>query len=801
MPEMEVPAGPPNYRLFAGTWSRFSERSALIDLPQTAANAHALADALTRIGALAGEPRLVHDASTSECLHALDEFVIADNRDSIFYFASHGLFPNASTQFFRLATGETQAMGDMMRAFGIAEAIDRLTRSGAGRKLVVIDACYSGEATSSLRSHPGVDLDLPQDVCVLFATDPFSATAASEQHALTAFTSSLAEVLAGGLPDRGPQLSVRTIYGHLESATTGRPKPLLISSGNAAERITFRNAGSNGDQSDRFGERVAAFDHRTEILYIDDEDELRSSFHQELQRAGHRVTLAADPREGQQALESGHFDIVVIDLLLRGDVPAIDFIQFCNSRAPDSLLLLVSRRSQSVSEETDSTEERWDRLNAIFAYPSKISAFLWKPDYIRIVTRHANRIRKARRNTLAHIHGLDEGVALVTERMITRDDDLGDRSERLQLEIRVCIERLIEKWFPLRDEDDSEPVYIESMQLRPVTGGRSASTVFTLIPRLRGIAAQSVTPLVLKVGPRSAIEEEVRRYDRFVQVGVPLDVRTDKLDSTLIGHVGGVIYSFRGSDDNEIVEASQLAPAEISTCFDVMFGDSAPKRWYGSEGTGEGIAPYEHFARLGYPSERYTRAWKELQGSLEKSQRGLPPDHPSREERLRAENEWMGTPYTATLVHGDLSLDNIVKISGRRFALIDYMTVGLGPRLVDFVTLEISCWLLARCPDAPRAARFADAYEAVPRTLQLPDAAELPAAGWLGDARSLAEQCRALALYNHPDATDKEYGELLWLAAVRASEFKSRAVTTEERTAQRALLPALALAAQAMIRH
>lgn len=803
--EPQFLSGPPRYRLFCGTWSTFKDKSGLASLPQTQANATALADALGSIGALSGEPKLVHDAPGGACLSALEEFV-AEPGDAVIYFASHGLVPSGASQFFRLATGETEGMDDMMRAFMFSEALERLTARGSGRKLVVIDACYSGKAATSLLGHSGVDLHLPQDICVLFATDPFTAASAPDEQKLTAFTGSLAALLRSGLPGRGPQLSVRAIYGYFESSAKGLniPAPWLITTGNAAEMVTFRNAESDGARDGGYGELVAAFDHRTEILYVDDEENLRASFRTELERAGHRVTLADGPLQGKQALQSGHFDIVVIDLLLQGEAPAIDFIQHCNRVAADSLLLLVSRRSKAVEEDEEgqgqSRAERWDRLNAIFSYPSNIRAFLWKPNYLKKVLHHADRIRKARRHTLGHVHGLEAGVALISERMLDRDDTLGDRNERLQLEIRVCIERLVERWFPMRDEDDDEPVYIRSMAMRPVTGGRSASTVFTLVPELNGIDAQSVAPLVLKVGPRAAVEQEVRRYDRYVQVGVPLDVRTDKLDAVMIGDVGGAIYSFRGSDDHAIVEASQLPPAEIRTCFDAMFGEQASKRWYGSEGTGSGVSAIDHFEHLAYPDERFTAAYDQLVRSLQKTCKGLAADHFARleAEAIKPKYEDMGRTHTATLVHGDLTLDNIVKISDDRFALIDYMTVGLGPRLIDFVTLEVACWMLARCPDTPRGERFADAHAAVPRSLRETEPGT-PVAAWLQDARALAVQCRELAVFNHRDATDDEYGELLWLAAVRASEFKSRGITTEERTAQRALLPALAIAAQAMI--
>lgn len=798
----EPPAGElPAYRLFCATWGSFSPESGLEDLVQTQGSAIALSTAMKAIGALAAEPTLVHDVGAAQCLDELERFLEPGQQDVVLYFASHGLVPGGSNQFFRLATCETRKPEDMNRAFVVSEAVEKVAQCGEGRKLFIVDSCYSGKAATTLVSNGGIDLDLPREACLLLSTDPFTAMPVPPGEPLTPFTGGLAEVLMRGLEDRGPQLSVRSIYTHLHTLaqTKEMPLPELTSTGSAAETIAFRNVASrNGDGragGEVFAERVADYEHRTEILYIDDEDELREKFRHELEGAGHGVTLAADPSEGERALAAGHFDIVVIDLLLHGDVPCTEFIQLCSREAPDSQLFLVSRQSKS-------SEQNWMRLDKIFPYPSRISTFLWKPGYALTVKQHANRIRAARRRVLSHIEGLPAAVALVAERMIERRPELGERSERLQLEIRACVERMVGKWFPRRDEEAEENVYIENMEMRPISGGRSASVVFTLVPNLRGVEPESVAPLVLKLGPRVDIEEEVRRYEGYVQVGVPLDLRTDKIDAALVGGVGGVIYSFRGAEDKSIHDVSLLDPDEIEACFETLFGKKARKRWYASVGTGDGVSPTDHFAQLGFPPDRFMRTLSTMQGSLQRTVSALPDHDPARKEKLRGAFEEMTVSHGATLVHGDLTLENLVKISRGRFAIIDYRTVGLGPRLIDFATLEVACWLLAQAPSRPRGDIFVEALAAVPRAFQVDgglddDAAEVTE--WLKTPLRLALMCRRLALENHRDSTAEEYASLLWLAALRTSEFRSRATTSPERNAQRVLLPAVALAAQAMI--
>ena len=158
----------------------------------------------------------------------------------------------------------------------------------------------------------------------------------------------------------------------------------------------------------------------------------------------------------------------------------------------------------------------------------------------------------------------------------------------------------------------------------------------------------------------------------------------------------------------------------------------------------------------------------------------------------------MSRQHAATLVHGDLNLGNLLRSGPKRFALIDYRTVGVGPRLVDFATLEVGCWMLAPAPDESRRKLFADARQAVAEEFD-DERSESDIPSWIGPYWSLAMRCRRLALENFPDASPAEYASLLWLAAVRRSEFKSSAPSAQERRTLRVLSPALALAAKAML--
>ena len=83
------------------------------------------------------------------------------------------------------------------------------------------------------------------------------------------------------------------------------------------------------------------------ILVVDDDREIRSLVSQLLRKHDFRVTDAADGREMFQILETGRFDLVVLDLMLPGE----DGLSLCRRiRAGSSLPIIMLT---AMGEETD----------------------------------------------------------------------------------------------------------------------------------------------------------------------------------------------------------------------------------------------------------------------------------------------------------------------------------------------------------------------------------------------------------------------------------------------------------------
>lgn len=780
MPEFEFRP----HRLFCATWSIFHKDSGFEPLPQTKNGARALARALRDAGTLSDDPSILSDESGISTINLLEDFVSTPSESIIVYLASHGMFPTSKTGNFRLATGDTRLTSDLVRSLPMHEIIDRLIECPSEQKILVIDSCYSGWSVADMmapkQAPPNI---MGANLCVLASSSPYEASLAPKGEELTRFTGHLIEALhqATGVA----QLTIRQMYDFVRtrsSPATG-PVPWFVGEGETADAVVLP-ADSEPPHLDELVSARDRFDYRAEILYVEDMKDERRTFVDEVRSHKHTVTVAETPEEALAALDGSYFDIIVLDLFLVGDVPATELLLHIGANVTESLVILASRASMA--------SEAWKILDAVFAHPNPVDAFVFKSDHIDRTIEFADSIRDERRETLGRVEELEQMVPLVAGRIIKRSrEDLSSLSDTLQLQTRICVQQLVKRWF-----DSKKPAtdYIERMTMAPVGSGRSSCSVFSLLPTILGLEPAAVSPLLLKLGPRSEIEEEVERFNKYVQIGVPLSVRTDMVGSASVGAIGGVVYSLLGGDHQDIRELEGLSASEIEDCLRKLL-DPLGKRWYAAQALGEGIRPLAFFEQKKFDRPRFGRVASALQQGLKNAGLGV-------EEEIDPfffERPGVNSRQPSTLVHGDLHLGNILKYDEDRYALIDYRNVGIGPRLADFVSLETACWLLALPPSRPRRELVLEVLTAASGGLDDPRT-EADISEWLRISWRLALTCRTLAQGNFEDISPQEYGSLLWFTVVRRSEMQARATSKQEKLAMHAVPHALALAAQRMVR-
>ncbi len=77
------------------------------------------------------------------------------------------------------------------------------------------------------------------------------------------------------------------------------------------------------------------------ILIIDDDETIRSVFKRFLEGKGHKVTVAADGRQGLRALEDGAIDLVITDIMMP-ETDGLEVVMAIRGREADVPVIAIS---------------------------------------------------------------------------------------------------------------------------------------------------------------------------------------------------------------------------------------------------------------------------------------------------------------------------------------------------------------------------------------------------------------------------------------------------------------------------
>lgn len=797
-------------RFISATWSTFQTSLGLGPIPTSRTAGTALATALV-------DARLVDASecilrSNPEVVDFIDivELEAAEAEETlIVYLCSHGLFP--FTTPFRLATSRTKRPDDTGRSLIVSEILSIVSRAPARNKALIVDSCFSGNAASSLSDQMlNFSIGPPPECTVIAAASPLAQADAGDPLALApVFTEQLVRTL---YELREKPSSVITL-GNLFNMTGDKlraldaPSPRLFTTNQGADTKLSREG--NGDSALLVSTRPAP---SVRVLYVDDGPEWCNTFDKAVASPGILVDLATDSDAARSLLALQHYDLIVLDLFLADDTPATDLIELLAKDVSDVPVFLTTRLGKGGATS-------WSQLSAVFKYPSGVSAvyFKHKGEHSAAAREHLADLLSKRTSVLQLVTGASDAAAQAASRAAVRlprgvgQDARREHLAELEIEALTLLHECLEPWL-----GDAKSRYIDSFTLTPLGGGRSSCTVFAGAPCLGSFENPPVSQLVLKIGPRSEIQEEVTRYDRYVQVGIPLSIRTDKIRQVYGTNLGIVLYSLLGEDSGSVEELGD-APQEV--IYEAIGRVMSPvsRRWYASSSTrASHFLAYYESQHFGY--SRFEKALDDCNSYLA----GLKIPSGRTKPTLRKsllDSSRMGGPTPAVLVHGDMHLGNLVHYGASKCAIIDYRNVGIGPRLIDFATLEIDCWIRGITPELPKSdlyLAFADACTtvsavaaAMPRTPRLDDLDEILLA-FQGELESLPEwlslRMRAILLCRRAayatfgdDVGDEEYAAQLWLASVRRWSYKSAWASADERRALGSAPVAIAVVCDQML--
>lgn len=324
----------------------------------------------------------------------------------------------------------------------------------------------------------------------------------------------------------------------------------------------------------------------------------------------------------------------------------------------------------------------------------------------------------------------------------------------------------------LRDPDD-----VERISLDPFSSGKSRSIVLHGRPVNR--LGEEGLLCVVKVGPRTEAEEELRRYEQYVRFRMSLRQRVE-----LLGHVSGdtlgaIAYSFASDDPAEVRDLQGLIDDGDRRAF--AHFDEIYSAVGGFSPDGEGGDDLGAFFK-----GAYNVRLRDIRGRISSFADDQAEAHgwKHRGDELRMEGGKLVLPtdeslgagllhmdYRSSVVHGDLNASNVIIGDDARSILIDYRHTTRGPRALDYASMHASIRLSTVASERPVERVAGD--EALEYRLwdhdwssgedwwpaKAPD--EPPY--WLSAAAHLME----LVADRLPDLTRAEHATTCWLYALR----------------------------------
>lgn len=130
------------------------------------------------------------------------------------------------------------------------------------------------------------------------------------------------------------------------------------------------------------------------ILVADDDPVIRRLFEKRLQDAGYEVTVAVDGVDAARHLDRSHFDVVITDLVMPGDIGGIELLQIVKERDILTEVIVITAHS-SIDTAVDAMKKgAVDYLEKPVNF-DELFLRLEKIDQVKSLVRNANDLRNA----------------------------------------------------------------------------------------------------------------------------------------------------------------------------------------------------------------------------------------------------------------------------------------------------------------------------------------------------------------------------------------------------------------------
>ncbi|MGA5361175.1 caspase, EACC1-associated type [Streptomyces purpurascens] len=208
--------------------------TALEELPAVERNLTSLRDMLTnpRVWGVGGRIEMVQQPSDDrEVLSAVKRAARSARDTLVVYYAGHGLIDPFTDELYLALTESREEELYVERALRFELLRRVIGSSGADKKVLLLDCCYSGLALSGAMGGDGAthaaDHAIVEGVCVITSASETARSVAPPRERFTAFTGALLDTLEMGVPGAGAYLDMTTLYDTIKSKLEVRRIPEL----------------------------------------------------------------------------------------------------------------------------------------------------------------------------------------------------------------------------------------------------------------------------------------------------------------------------------------------------------------------------------------------------------------------------------------------------------------------------------------------------------------------------------------------------------------------------------------------
>ncbi|MFI5593017.1 caspase domain-containing protein [Amycolatopsis sp. NPDC051758] len=172
----------------------------------------------------------------------LRQYAMSTEDTLIVYFAGHGLLSHNNDLYLSLSGTDPDELQVSALQYQLLREI--LVNSRATNRILILDCCFSGNATEGMSNAPSLNI---AGTYIVAATPPTEMALAPIGERHTAFTGALLELLRRGIPQGPTKLTLSDLYGHLWNALNerGLPQPQQRTTGHTADLAMFHNTATS----------------------------------------------------------------------------------------------------------------------------------------------------------------------------------------------------------------------------------------------------------------------------------------------------------------------------------------------------------------------------------------------------------------------------------------------------------------------------------------------------------------------------------------------------------------------------